>query len=119
MPTSRVGSSVHRPDRVMDVGPQAAPRPGGVLVADAPDRDRGMVRVPAIVLVRNIRSALARTSDVEEAALHTEDGDLGPDQDPVAVRQLQRVGVQRIVGARHVGAQLTQVAHVAPHLGWT
>ena len=58
---------------------------------------------------RRIRRLRRRTlSSFEQPVLHLVDRHLGPDQDSLSVRQLERQRVKRIVGAGHRGAEVLQ-----------
>ena len=70
----------------------------------------------AAVAVHHVADLLHRApahgGAAEELVAHLVDRHLGPDHDAVAVRQLERERVHRVVRARHVGAEVAQQVEV-------
>ena len=83
----------------------------GQLVADRPQQDRRVVFVREDVVLEH-RVRLGEPAGLPEVLrLHLVDGDLRPDQDPVAVGHLLHLGTDRVMGADHGGAELLHPRH--------
>ena len=61
--------------------------------------------------------AVSEPGTAKQGISHLVNGHLRPDEDPGAVGELEREGVQRVVGAHDVRAEVPQQVDVAAELG--